>query len=876
MRGREYRDGGKRRASWRLTAPLAAVLAAGVLTLTLAAQGALRSPEQVFGFRMGADQKLISWSQSVDYFREMARSTGRVKVFDIGKTTMGRPLILVAVSSEQNIAGLDRYRDIVRRLSDPRRTPPEMADRLAAEGRVIVVLGCSIHGAELGSAQMAPELVHRLVTDDFPQSRLILDKAIFLLFPSMNPDGMDLIVEWYKSTIATPWEGGGMPWLYNKYVGHDINRDFFMLNMVENRVAAEVFYEDWRPQVFLTQHQMGATGPRMFVPPNFEPVDPNYEPLIWRQAGLLGHAMATELESRGMKGVITNAMYDYFFPGYEDSGPIGHNTICMLTEAASARLASPTSLTREKLTGTPKGLPDYQITQNFPNPWEGGEWHLRDIVEYDMYAALGWLDGAAKYSRELLHNYYRMASNQIEKAKAQGPFAFVVPANQRDPLTAVKMINILRMAAVEVWRAKSPFEADGRRYEAGSYVVLMEQPFRAYAKTLLEKQTYPTRRLYPGGPQERPYDVTGWTLPLQMGVETVAVKGNFAFDRERVDRATPPAVNVPARAAALVFPPDLNDSFIAVNRVMKDGGSVMRATSAVKSGPVELPAGAFVVPLAGKGAKAGDHAKELGIPAGTLAVVPSSAAFVTLAPPRVGLYKPWTASMDEGWTRWLFEQYEIPFANIVDAEVRAGNLRARFDVLVVPAIRGASIMEGNRPGSTDPKYVGGIGAEGVANLREFAENGGTLVTLGESTLFAIEQFKLPVRDVLAGLKPEVFFCPGSILRTSVDATHPVGFGMPASSVAYFQNNHAFEVLAAFGTAQPRAIVKYADSDILLSGWIEGAGQLAARAAAVDVPFGKGRVILLGFGVQRRAQPHATFKLLFNSLYYAVTAARPTT
>ncbi len=854
----------------RLTALIAGIIAVA-LNLTLIAQGAIRSPEQAFGFRLGTDQKLISWSQSVDYFNELARSSDRVKVFDVGKTTMGKPYIMAVVSSKENIASLDRYRDIVKQLSDPRKTSEAVANRLASEGKVIAVLGASIHGAEIGSAQMAPELVYRLITEDFPQSRRILDNVIFLVFPSLNPDGMDLIVDWYKSTVGKPWEGAGMPWLYNKYVGHDINRDFFMLNMVENRNLAKVMYEDWKPQVFLTQHQMGATGPRMFVPPNFEPVDPNYEPLIWRQAGLLGHAMATELESRGMKGVINNAMYDYFFPGYEDSGPIGHNTICMLTEAASARLASPMTLKREQLTGTPKGLPDYQVTQNFPNPWEGGVWHLRDIVEYDMYGVLGWLDGCAKYSDTLLRNYYRMARNQLEKAKTQAPFAFVVPANQRDPLTTVKMINILRTAAIEVWRAKAPFTADGTNYEAGSYVILMEQPYRAYAKTLLEKQTYPTRRLYPGGPQERPYDVTGWTLPLQMGVNVVPVAKSFTFDQERVDKAAPAAMTVAATAGAVVLPAYFNDSFIAVNRVLKDGGTVMRATSPIQS---QIPLGAFVVPLAGKGAKVIDYAKQLGIPITTVAAVPANAALVPMRAPKVGLYKPWTGNIDEGWTRWTFEQYEFPFSNLNDRDVRAGNLHSRFDVIVIPAIQGRSIIEGNRPGSSDPQYEGGIGQEGVASLRDFVQTGGTLVTVGESTLFAIEQFGLPARDVLAGLKPEVFYCPGSILRTEVDPTHPVGYGMPASSIAYFQNNQAFEVLATLGTAVPRTIARYTDS-ALLSGWIEGADRLAGKAAALDVPVGNGRVILFGFGVQRRAQTHATFKLLFNSLYYTAPPARLT-
>jgi hypothetical protein len=845
-----------------------------VLGTPAAGAGAVRSPEEAFGFRLGSDKQLVSWEQEVDYLAELTKGSDKLRLLELGSTTMGKRLIAVVISAPQNLAALDRHRQIARALADPRVTSEEAAATLAAEGRVIVAIGCSNHASELAAAQMAPELVHQLVTDDSPRTRRILGEVIVLLFPSMNPDGMDLVVDWYKSSLGQPWEGEDMPWLYSKYVGHDINRDFFMLTQVENRRFADVFYREWRPQVFLTMHQMGGKGSRFFVPPNYEsePVDPNYEPLLWREAGLLGHAMATEMEARGLKGVITNALYDYFFPGYEDSGPLGHNTVCLLTEAASAKLATPMDVSGDELLGTPKGLPEYGIRQNHPNPWEGGTWRLRDIVDYEETAVLSLLDMSARYREELLRNFHRMARNQIEKGRREPPFAFVVPAGQRDPLTAVRMIDILRLGAVEVWKAKAPFEADGHRYPAASYVIRMDQPNRAYAKTLLERQTYPARRLLGGGPTERPYDVTGWTLPLQMGVEVVAAQHAFEFQGEPVERAAAAPVALPAKGAALVLPAELNDSILAVNRILKQGGRVFRAPRPLRNGTTLGP-GAFVVPLTGAQADgAREQVRRLAIPALTLPALPG--ALTPLSAPRVGLYKPWTANIDEGWTRWLLEQYEFSFTNLSDADVRAGRLHDRFDVVILPSVHLKSILEGRKKGTVPQEYAGGIGTEGVASLRVFVEEGGTLVALGASSELAIERLRLPVRDALAGVKPEAFSCPGSILRTRVDPTHPVAFGMPEESIAVFGSGSAFEVAAGFGPTQPRVVVQYPEAALLLSGWIEGESWLAGKAAAVDAPVGRGHVILLGFGVQQRAQPHATFKLLFNALYYHGSAARP--
>ncbi len=861
--------------TWTLASCGVALLA---VTTGAAAQRPLPTPEDAFGFPVGADRQLADWDQVTGYLDDLADASDRAQVIDIGQTTMGRRFVGLVVSSPENLAELDRYQDIVRQLSDPRRTDDDAAAALARDGKVIVAIGASIHATEVGAAQMAPELVHYLATDDSIRTRRILDNVIFLLMPSLNPDGMDLVVDWYRSTLDQPWEGTGMPWLYNKYVGHDINRDFFMLNQQENRLLAKVFYEDWRPQVFLTMHQMGSRGPRMFVPPNYDPIDPNYEPLIWREAGLLGHAMATELEAQGLPGVITNAMYDYYFPGYEDSGPLGHNTVCLLTEVASVRLATPITVARDELRGTAKGLAEYGVQQNFPNPWDGGSWRLRDIVDYDFHAAVALLDAAAKFREELLHNFYRMGRNQVHKGRTEPPFAFVIPADQRDPLTAAKMVDILRLGGVEISRARRPFEADGRWYAAGSHVISMAQPYRAYAKTLLESQSYPARRLYPGGPLERPYDVSGWTLPLQMGVATVPVQRTFDFDGTAVVSATREPTRLPTDGAvALALPTSINDSFLAVNRILASGGTVQRTTAPTSVESAEIPTGAFIVSLDSDGrGDLVDTIEQLGVPALSLRQLPDAGLLTDLRTPRVGLYKPWTASMDEGWTRWLFEQHEIPFVTLTDAELRAGDLAQRLDVIVLPSIRNAaeSIVKGNEPGSTAPEYAGGIGLDGVTHLREFVERGGTLVALGASTIFAIDRLDLPVRNVLADLSPEEFFCPGSILRTRVDTEHPVAYGMPDQSVAVFQSSPAFDVEAQLGANQPRIVATYAESSILLSGWIEGEEHLAGKAAVVDVPVGEGRVVLFGFGVQQRAQPHATFKMLFNALHYSVLTDAP--
>ncbi len=386
------------------------------------------NPETFFGFPMGADGRLAPWTDIERYFRRVADESARVELVSLGITTEGQNYIAAIVSAPENIARLEEIRRDNLRLADPRTVTADEARGLVERQPLVVAIGASIHATEIGATQAVNDLLHELATSEDPAIRSLLESLVIIVFPSLNPDGHRLVVDWFEQNRGTQFDGSPMPWLYHKYAGHDINRDAFMLNLAENQRLAQFFYRVWHPQVFLTMHQMGPRGPRFFVPPNYDPIDPNSDPLLWRAAGLLGHAMALRLERDGRSGVVQNAMYDYYWPGYEDSAPLGHNTVCLLSEAASARLALPVEIKASELTGTPRGLPDYRPQVNFPNPWPGGTWRLRDIVDYDLSAMRGLLEGASRYRRELLDNFYVMGRRAVDKGEAGGPLCLPDPA----------------------------------------------------------------------------------------------------------------------------------------------------------------------------------------------------------------------------------------------------------------------------------------------------------------------------------------------------------------------------------------------------------------------------------------------------------------
>ncbi len=824
------------------------------------------TPEQYFGFRLGSDYKLASWEQIVAYFKVLDEASDKLELVELGKSTMGHPFIMAIISAPGNLARLEELKANSRRIAQARGLSDEQARRLAREGAVVVLITCSIHATEVGATQASPELAYNLITQDTPGTRRILDNVVFLLVPSFNPDGLVLVKDWYDKYLQTPYEGSGMPWLYHKYTGHDNNRDAFMLTQVESQLVTKVMYQEWFPQIYLDMHQMGSSGPRIFVPPYQEPLNPNPDPLVSWENSLLGEHMAMDLQAKGYRGVATRVYFTAWWQGAFLQTAWWHNMVGLLTELASCRIASPIFLEKGDLKGGGLGFPEYRVATNFPDPWPGGWWRLRDIVDYDLAAAYSLLEAAAQLKEKFIYNHYLMGARAIAKGESEPPYAFVIPPQQSDPGAAQTLLQVLHKGGVELHRAQASFSADGVTYPAGTHVVLMAQPYRAFAKDLLEPQKYPDLRQYPDGPPIPPYDAAGWTLPLQMGVTCVEVQRPFRADLVPVAKVEPEPGSVSGGGWAYALSPRENATYAAINRLLAQGAPVYMAAEGFAVGGDGFVAGTVLVPTAKVPPdKVRRLASELGVRVRGVRGKPRVKAY-RLQPVRIAVYQPWTSSMHEGWSRWVLEQYGFAYTNLHNEEIKAGRLRERYDVIYFPDIYAEGILEGRPEGTAPPEYTKGIGPQGLANLRAFADQGGSIVAVDGSGELFINEFGLPVSNVVKDLKSEQFFCPGSILAAEYSTSHPVAFGMEAQSVAYFARSAAYKIVPSF-TVQAQAIAKYPAKNLLKSGWLLGEKHLAERVAAVEVPVGKGRVVLIGFDPINRAQAHATFKLLFNALYY---------
>jgi hypothetical protein len=867
----------------------AALVAACVLLGGTAAAQKIPRPEEALGFKVGADFKLATYEQAVAYFRQLEQASPLIKVFDLGKTSMGKTMIYAVVTSQANMAKLDRYKEITRKLSLVAGVTDEQARALASEGKAVVYIDGGLHASECAPAQHLIQLAYDLVTGDDPDTRLVRDSVIAILVFA-NPDGMDLLAEWYQSNLGTPYEVGPMPWLYHKYSGHDNNRDSYMTNLVETRNITRLVDQEWFPEILYNQHQTGPFPTRIFVPPQAEPTNPNIHPLVLRWQNLVGTAMAAAFEREGKPGVVSGFRYDSWYPGYETQAVDGHNIISILTETNLYRFATPHLYT---LNDFPEAYRDFVPSVFYPNPWKGGWWRLGDAVAYNLTASKAVLQTAAVNREQLLYDKYRAGTGVIARFKKEPPYAWIFPPDQWDPPTAALLLNNMKLLGIDIGKADASFTSDGIRYPAGTWIVPMSQPFALFAKNLLEEQRYPDLTKYPDAwqglvsPQSfkdaylPPYDIAGWTLPYQMGVKVRAVNTPLDASMTLVDRVSVAGKVDSAAGPAYLISPKTNSSFIAVNRILKQGGEVLRTRDPLNVGTDTYPPGTYVVRRGLSASAADAMAKDLGIAlVGTTHAAPSNATL--LKAPRVALYRSWTAQMDEGWIRFLLEQFEFPFTNVQDAEIKAGDLGTNYDVLVIPSMSTDAIVEGLKLGTVPLQYAGGIGDAGVRNIKAFVESGGTLVLLNHAAIFAIDRLGVPVADVLkdyrlpdrrqAGeAKPVEFACPGSVLRMQFDVKHPVAYGMPEEAAGMFIQSPAFRFNPSFADKGAVPIVKYPGEDILMSGYLKGEKYLKNMVAATDVPLGKGRVIMLGFGVEQRGQPHGTFKLLFNSLYYGAMA-----
>jgi hypothetical protein len=866
-------------------------------------QSTLPSPEKFFGFQMGADRKLAGWDKLHEYYLLLAKGSNKIRVMELGKSSEGRPYIALFISSPANLAKLDHYKQLNARLADPRGLGEGDAKKLVAEARSVIFQTFGLHSSEVAATQTAAEFVHDSLTRTDPEAQQILDNVISIVMPSINPDGTQMIADWYMKYVGTPHEAASLPWLYQKYAGHDNNRDGFALNLPESQHLGRLLYREWMPQAFVDHHQMGSSNARLYIPPYAEPIRPEGDPIVWREIAWWGGHMGTKLEAAGKTGVIGNAIYSgWGHMGFHWITPF-HNIAGMLTESASARLATPMFMHPDQLRGGPRNLPAYEPQVNMPSLWPGGWWRVRDIVEQQKIAAWATVDLAAKHRHDVLWNMYLKGTRQTERG-ANGPVSgYAIGMPQNDPLTVRKLVNMLLNSGVEVSQAKAQFIADGRVYGPGSFVVTTAQPKQALVRWMLGRTFYPDNtytRDKEGNPI-RPYDMATDTFGEFMGVRSEPVSEKITADLVKLTANVPLAGRVSTNAPnGHLLSAKLNDAHRAVNLLLDKSVRVHRVDSSgteasrqrTQSGDGPLP-GDFIV-TGGSHAVLAEVAKQTGVEFTTASGVPRGAYEIRKS--RIAMYQRYGGgNMDEGWTRLMFEQFNVPVKSIMDAELKAGGLEAKYDVIVLPN-DSVQAMTGDRPAdggggrqggpggpgappadNTPPEYRSGFGAEGVKALQSFVDKGGTLVTFGQAGDLPMQRFGLPLRNIVAGLPSKEFWSPGSTLRVRFDHTNPIAYGMASEGWALFMpGSQVYEVTSTDRSQDVEIFATYADRDILQSGWLLGEQVIAKKAAAVTVKHGAGRVILFGFRPQHRAQMHGTFKLVFNALLNGPGAPAMTT
>ncbi|MEN5176275.1 M14 family metallopeptidase [Brevundimonas diminuta] len=889
---------------------LEAAVAPAPVAATAAPARTLTTPLEAFGHEVGADYHLITYTQFERYLHTLAGQSDRMKLLEIGKSSEGRTQYLSVVSSPRNLANIDRYQEIARRLAKAEGVSEDEARALAAEGKAVVWIDGGLHSTETVPPQALIAALYEWLTAEDAEAKRILDDVV-ILFAPMNPDGWELVSTWYmRNADPLKREYDSIPVLYQKYVGHDNNRDYYLSAMTETTNVNRQFFREWFPQIIYNHHQTAPAGTVVFMPPFRDPFNYNYDPLVMSTLSEVGAAMHSRLIEEGKPGstMRSGANYSTWNNGMERSVTYFHNAVGLLTEITGHPTPSQIRL-----------IPDNQLPRNdLPMPIAPQTWRFAQSIEYSQSINRAVLNYASRNKDRVLFNIWRMGQNAIDKGNAdtwrvtpasvealqavagpsdarQGadpalydsvlrdparrdPRGYVIPADQADLPTAVAFLNSLIKTGVDVDRATQAFTVGGKTYPAGSYVVKTAQAYRPHVLDMFEPQDHPHDLQYPGGPPKLPYDATGYTLAMQMGVQFDRILDGFEAPTERVaDVMAPPPGRIEGsgRAGWLIDHAPVN-GYILTNRLLAAGLPVYWQEGETRAGRASLPPGALWIPADDKARPIVEAAvRDLGLNAYAVARAPGGEQ-IALKPVRIGLVDRYGGSMASGWTKWMLEQFEYPFEVVYPQRLDAGDLNKDFDVLVfasdmIPADLSAAAQRPQpAPESIPAEYRGWLGhitAETtVPQLDAFARAGGSVVTIGSAHRLAAAM-GAPVQDVLTGAdgKPPAstdFFIPGAVLKTEVDNNRPLTFGAPRQMNVFFNRNTGFR-----HAGEGAGLVRYPQQVAVSSGWAIGSEKLSGADAVLDLEHGQGRVIVLGPDVVNRAQARASSRLLFNALFY---------
>lgn len=853
-----------------------AAVTAIVVAARLAAGGeGVPSPKDILGMDVGQNRVLASYSESVRYLRALAERSKRVRVIEMGPTVEGRTMVAVAVSSASNIARLDELRRGWARIADPRGLDASTRDRLVATLPSCALITGGIHANEVAGPQSALLLAFELADASRDTAAAAwLEHTVLLLVPSLNPDGQEATVAWYRKWLGTPYEGSSPPFLYHRYAGHDNNRDFVYLTQPESRALNRFAYHEWHPQLFLDLHMMGSTGPRQFVPPFADPIAPNVHPFVWRMTSHMGTLMALRLEEQGKTGVVSAWMFDANWIGGTRNTGWWKNVFGVLTETASAALATPVQVDESELHGGGKGLVEYRAQVNFPNPWRGGTWGLVDAVSYQLTLMRAFVEFAAVERDALLRDVSSMAAEAISRGEREAPRAYLVPP-EGDPGRRAHLVELLVAAGLEGFTAKEAIVADGLSYPAGTVVFLAAQPLRQYLLEVMERQRYPEIAPAPEAEILLPYDITAWTMPLSLGVHAVRIEGELRGNLAHMgSQWVAPEPRPSGEGEALFVPAGQLGGFAVANRALAKGASVTRMTATGQVAGKDVPVGSFVIE--GLDGISMDQVLA-GARVAAVRTGPSTAGATRLRRAVVGVYHPHIGLEDVGSLRFVLEKAGFPVEVVDTPAVASGAFASRVEVLVIPPMEGKAIVDGPQqrgPAPPPPEYRKGIGKDGVEAVKRFFADGGTVVGFGPSADWLAEVLDLPVSDSLRGIKREEFRCPGALLALDVDDRSPLGWGMPARVAAMIEGATAFATRPVVGEQTRVVAARFPDTPLVLSGWMRGEERLHRRVAAVEVRQGEGRAVLFSFAPYFRGQTEATFPLLYNAVMEKMMEARP--